>query len=96
MTTIEYLSLPLHKRIFHKILSFFASIPLFFANLFTKKIPQLFVGIYKKIAQVFFNVYLFFIDGDFKTKLSFIFMGFGLLTRKSILRGLLYFLFQIV
>ena len=96
MTTIEYLSLPLHKRIFHKIISFFASIPMFFAKIFTKKIPQFFVGIYRKIAQIFFNIYLFFVDGDFKTKLSFIFMGFGLFTRKSLLRGLLYFLFQVV
>ena len=94
MTTIEYLSLPLHKRLFHKFISFFASIPMFFAKIFTKKIPQFFVGIYKKIAQVFFNIYLFFVDGDFKTKLSFVFMGFGLFTRKSWLRGILYFLFQ--
>ena len=95
MTTIEYLSLPLHKRIFHRIIVFLVSIPLFFVKLFTKKIPQFFVGIYKKIAQFFSNVYLAFIDGDFKTKTSFLLMGFGLVTRKSILRGLMYFIFQV-
>ena len=56
MTTIEYLSLPLHKRIFHKIIAFLASIPMFFAKIFTKKIPQFFVGIYRKITQIFFNI----------------------------------------
>ena len=95
MTTIEYLSLPLHKRIFQRIIAFFVAIPMFFANIFTKTIPQFFVGIYKKVSQVFFNIYLFFVDGDIKTKLSFIFMGFGLITRKSLLRGILYFLFQV-
>ena len=95
MTTIEYLSLPLYKRIFHKIIAFFVSIPLFFAKIFTKIIPQFFVGIYKKITQVFYNIYLFFVDGDVKTKLSFLIMGFGLFTRKSLLRGILYFLFQV-
>ena len=95
MTTIEYLSLPLHKRIFQRIIAFFAAIPMFFANIFTKTIPQFFVGIYKKVSQVFFNIYLFFIDGDIKTKISFVLMGFGLFTRKSLLRGILYFLFQV-
>ena len=70
MTTIEYLSLPLHKRIFHRIIAFLLSIPMFFAKLFTKIIPQFFVGIYKKVVQVFFNIYIFFVDGDLKTKLS--------------------------
>ena len=76
MTTIEYLSLPLYKRIFHKIIAFFVSIPLFFAKIFTKIVPQFFVGIYKKIVQIFYNIYLFFVDGDVKTKLSFLIMGF--------------------
>ena len=75
MTTIEYLSLPFHKRIFHKIISFFVAIPLFIAKIFTKIIPQFFVGIYRKIYQVFFNIYLFFVDGDVKTKLSFLIMA---------------------
>ena len=77
MTTIEYLSLPLHKRIFHRIIAFLLSIPMFFAKLFTKIIPQFFVGIYKKVVQVFFNIYIFFVDGDLKTKLSFIFKFCG-------------------
>ena len=62
MTTIEYLSLPLHKRIFHKLISFFASIPMFFAKIFTKKIPQFFVGVYRKVTQFFFNIYFFFVE----------------------------------
>ena len=43
MTTIEYLSLPLHKRIFHRILSFIVSIPIAIGNFFKDKFVGFFV-----------------------------------------------------
>ena len=96
MTTIEYLSLPLHKRIIHRILSFFTAIPIVILNFFKTKIPQFFTFIWNKIKSFFSQVYSNFVDGDWKTRTSYLVMGFGLITRKSFLRGLLYLIYEIV
>ncbi len=95
MTTIEYLSLPLHKRILHRILSFLISIPVGIYNFFKVKFVSFFVKIWKIFSGFFINLFHNFIDGDWKTKSSFIVMGFGLVFRKSFVRGLLYFIFQV-
>lgn len=95
MTTIEYLSLPLHKRIFHRILSFIVSIPIAIGNFFKDKFVGFFVKIWKMISSFFVNLYNNFIDGDWKTRTTYLFMGFGLLSRGSIVRGVLYFVYQI-
>ena len=96
MTTIEYLSLPLHKRIIHRILSFFTSIPIAILNFFKMRIPQFFTFIWNKIISFFSQIYSNFADGDWKTRTSYLVMGFGLITRKSFLRGLLYLIYEIV
>lgn len=95
MTTIEYLSLPLHKRIFHRIISFFVSIPKAIGRFFSTIVPKFFVKIWNSISQYFVNLYNYFVDGDWKTRLSYLFMGFGLISRKSFLRGFLVFIYQI-
>ena len=95
MTTIEYLSLPLHKRIIHRIISFFKSIPLAIFNFFKLKIPAFFIFIWNKIKSFFSQVVNIFADGDWKTRTSYFVMGFGLITRKSFLRGFLYLIYQI-
>lgn len=95
MTTIEYLSLPLYKRIFHRIINFFVNIPKAIGKFFSKKIPALCVKAWNAISQYFVNLWGYFVDGDWKTKVSYGIMGFGLITRKSFLRGFLYLIYQI-
>ena len=96
ISTIEFLSLPLYKRILYRIFNFLILVPKFIISIFTFKIPNLFLSIYKKIKGVFKDIYIYVVEGDTKSKVSFFVMGFGLLTRKSIIRGILYLLFQII
>lgn len=96
MTTIEYLSLPLYKRIFHSIISFFVKVPKAIGRFFSKKIPLLFSKMFTSISEYFSTLWHLFVDGDWKTKVSYGIMGFGLITRKSFLRGLLYLFYQII
>lgn len=63
----------------------------FFSNI-GKKIANFFVGIGKGLADIVKT----FIHGDWKTKISYVVMGFGNITRGQILRGLLFLLLEIV
>ena len=90
---LEYLSLSKPRRILYKFTHFFTSIP--------KKIKRAFSstpGKARKLSSSFFGVFrnLFsaFRYGDWKTRLSALLMGFGLVTRRQILRGVFYFLFE--
>lgn len=79
------------KRFFvalgRKTKAFFVGIGLGFKNFF--------VGLGKRIAQFFVNLYRYFKDGNWKTRMSYLIMGFGCFTNKQILRGILYLLVQI-
>lgn len=50
----------------------------------------------KKIGSETADVFNTFVKGDWKTRASFFIMGFGSLARGQFLRGLLFFIFQIV
>ena len=95
MTAIEYLALPWYKRALYKIGAFFTAIPKALKSFFTKKVPSFFVKIGKAIAGIFRNIFNFFVDGDWKTRVSFLVMGFGQITRGSVIRGLLNLLYEI-
>ncbi len=83
---LEYLKLSKGERFKYKFLSFFAAIPVAIGNLF-KGIG----GWFKKA-----GIWTTFVQGDWKTKLSFLIMGFGCLARGQILRGLLFLAFELV
>lgn len=95
MTTIEYLALPLYKRVFYKIVAFFVSIPLAIGRFFYQKIPQFFTKIGRSIGGGFRNLINAFVEGDFKTRISFFIMGFGQITRGSFLRGFLNLIYEV-
>lgn len=48
------------------------------------------------VRDEFVDIYLTFKEGDIKTKLSFVIMGFGSIARGQVLRGLLFLLFEVV
>ena len=95
MTTIEYLSLPVHKRVLYKTLSALCSIPRAIWNFLSVTLIGFFTSIGKKIARYFINIVDVFKGGDWKTRTSFFLMGYGHITRKSLVKGLMYLIYQI-
>ena len=92
---LEFLRLSKWQKFVYKFLSFFAAIP--------KAILNFFVGIGKGIAKFFAaigrelaDVVTTFVKGDWKTKASYVVMGFGSIARGQVLRGLLFLLFEVV
>ena len=94
-TDLELLKLSKSKRAGYKFKLFFASIPGKFKNLF-RKIGGFFVKLGLGIFNWFKGLGYTFIHGDWKTKVSYFIMGFGNISRKQIMRGLLFLLFQVV
>ena len=94
-TDLELLKMSKPKRAGHKFTSFFASLPGKLKNLGIKIglfFKNLGIGIWHWIR----DLGLTFVHGDWKTKVSYFIMGFGNVTRKQILRGLLFFALEVV
>ena len=74
---------------------FFVGIPKWFLNLFKKiwkGIKKLGIGIKNEVV----DVWVTFKDGDWKTRVSYVIMGFGSIARGQVLRGLLFLAFEII
>ena len=95
LSDLEFLKLSKGQKFGYRLTRFFAGIPRAFAGLFRK----IGTGIGKGCAAVgreCADIVQTFIHGDWKTKLSYLVMGFGCLARGQILRGLLFLLFEVV
>ena len=95
MTDLEYLSLSKPQKALHKTGRFFAAIPRKVGN----GCKGLVLAVWKCIRGLGLNIadlVQTFIHGDWKTKLSYLVMGFGSFARGQWGRGLLFFLFQTV
>lgn len=92
---LEYLKLNKWQRFLYKIRLFFCSIPVFFKNL-GLKILEFFRKCGLGIANEIKDLVTTFTNGDWKTKTSYLVMGFGSIARGQILRGILFLLFEIV
>ena len=92
---LEYLKLSKGKKLLYKLTSFFCSIPQKFLGLFVA-LWNLIKMIGVKIKDEAVDIWNTFVHGDWKTKVSFLVMGFGNLARGQILRGLLFLVFEIV
>lgn len=93
LTDLEYLRLSRMRKLIYKILSFFASVPLFFKSLglgIWNGIKKAGLGIKNEFADLVGT----FVRGSWKTKISYVIMGFGNIARGQILRGLLFMLFE--
>ena len=95
LTDLELLKLSKSKRAGYKFKLFFASIPGRFKNFFIK-IGRFFKNFALSIVYWFRDIGLTFVRGDWKTKVSYFIMGFGNISRKQILRGLLFLFFQVI
>lgn len=95
MTELEYLKLSKPAKMGYNLLQFFKLLP--------KRIWSGIVGLamtvvslFKKLGAEIMDIVNTFIHGDWKTKVSFLVMGFGSAARGQIFRGILFFLFQTV
>ena len=89
LTELEYLGLPPAKRKLYDIGQFFVHLPMYILNIL-KIIP---LGIWKGICGIgrfFAGIGHIFADGDWKTRLSFLIMGFGQFFRHQIGRGIIF------
>ncbi len=92
---LEYLQLTKLQRFGYKFIAFFCGIPLWFKNLGIKIWKQLKrFGLF--VANDTVDLVNTFKKGDWKTRLSYLIMGFGSVARGQVLRGLLFFLFEAV
>ena len=91
-TDLEYLRLSKWERFQYKFLSFFAAIPVAIWNLI-KGIGGFFKKAGLAVAGEAKDIWTTFVEGDWKTKLSYLVMGFGSIARGQVLRGILFLLF---
>ena len=92
---LEYLRLSKGQKFLYKLESFFAAIPRKLLNLILA-IGRFFKNIGLGIAKEAKDIITTFTQGDWKTKTSYLVMGFGSIARGQILRGILFLLFEVV
>ena len=94
-TDLEYLKLSKGQRFGYRVASFFTGIPKgIWGGI--KKIGLFFKKVGTAIGGEVKDIFTTFVQGDWKTKLSFLVMGFGNIARGQILRGLLFLLMEVV
>lgn len=89
LTDLEYLKKPWYSKFGYKFLLFFALIPQKFMGLI-RKIGNFFKKIGLAIAKVCKDIVSTFVHGDWKARLSYLFMGFGNIARGQVLRGVMF------
>ena len=94
-TDLEYLRLSKWERFKYRFLSFFAAIPVAIWR-FILSIGGVFKKVGLAVANEAKDIWTTFVQGDWKTKISYLVMGFGCIARGQILRGLLFLLFEAV
>ena len=92
---LEFLRLNKFKRFFYKIAIFFVGIPVWFKNTFLN-IGRFFKKVFLTIGNEFKDLVMTFVNGDWKTRVSYLIMGFGNATRGQIARGILFFGFEVI
>ena len=83
------------ERLTYKLMKRILGIPAAIGRLFAK-IGKGCVNLVKRIGAEIKDIVTTFVHGDWKTKLSYLVMGFGNIARGQVLRGLLFLLFEIV
>ena len=92
---LEYLRLSKGQKFLYKLTSFFAAIPRKLWNL-VLSIGRFFKNIGLGLAGELADLVQTFKNGDWKTRTSYLVMGFGSIARGQVLRGLLFLLFELV
>lgn len=96
VSELDYLKMSFWQKFGYNFVSFFKRLPLAFLNFFRFKIPALAKRIWNAIKGVFVTIGTAAKRGDWKTRTSFVVMGFSQIARKQWLRGIIYLLFEIM
>lgn len=91
--TLDYLKLNKWQKFIYKLKCFFFGIPGWFVRKF-KAIGLFFKNLGIKFADNFKDIWTTFKNGSWKTRVSFLFMGFGSIMHGQWLRGLVFFLME--
>ena len=94
-TDLEYLKLSKINRFFYKFLSFIIAIPTKVWGII-KLIGKYIALFTKKVVKSVVEIFTIFKNGDWKTRVSYVVMGFGNIARGQIGRGVLFLLFELV
>ena len=95
MTELEFLRLSGPQKFLYKLRRFLMGLPKAILNAF-KGIIGWFVGLFKGVGNELYDIFDTFRKGDWKTRVSYVVMGFGSCARGQWLRGILFFAFQTV
>lgn len=95
MVDLDYLNKSPFEKFWFNFKNFFTRLPSAFAAFF-KAIPKKLYQLWLAFTGIFANVGNAAKNGDWKTRGSFLVMGFGLIARKQYLRGIVYLLFEIL
>ena len=94
-TDLEFLKLSKGKRFGYRVASFFTGIPKgIWGGI--KKLGSLIKKAGLAVAHEVKDIWTTFVQGDWKTKISYLVMGFGNIARGQVLRGLLFLLMEVV
>ncbi len=95
ISDLDYLKLDFKHKFVYKFLMFFISIGKFFKRIGIKIFNSIkFLGL--KLAEIAKLIVLTFKDGSWKTRVSYLILGFGNLTRKQWAKGVLFILFEAI
>ena len=95
MNDLDYLRMSKWQKLLHNAAKFFRGIPNALLGMLLG-ILNFFKGIAMGVGNICKDIVMTYIQGDWKTKVSYTVMGFGSLMRGQWLRGLLFFVFQTV
>ncbi len=95
MTDLEFLRLNGPQKFLYKLRRFLKNLPKTILNAF-KGIIGWIVGLFKGVGNELYDIFDTFRKGDWKTRVSYLVMGFGSCARGQWLRGILFFVFQTV
>lgn len=94
MNFIDYVQLNPFQRFFYKLKEFFVNLPKNVANFFKLlglKIAALVLGIGRGLKNYVLN----FIQGSWSTKVSYVIMGFGIMVKRQILKGIIFLVAEV-
>lgn len=95
MTDLEFLRLKGPQKFLYKLRRFLVNLPKTILNAF-KGIIGWIAGLFKGVGNELYDIFDTFRKGDWKTRVSYLVMGFGSCARGQWLRGILFFVFQTV
>ena len=95
LTDLEYLRLNTFQRLWYNIVLFVLGIPGWLASL-VKAVGNGIAGAFRSIRNELTDCATTFTRGSWKTKVSYLVMGFGNIARGQVLRGLLFLVFEAV